>query len=244
MIECGDAGTVGREAIAVFAAGSPVSLATVIGAIGGGSDLARTPQFSRELAEVRRTALIEAALESLAARGLGAVSVRDVAARAGVSPGLLRHHFGGFANLLAEAYRHMVARVEASIDQTVAEAGDDPAARMRAFLEASFGPAIVDRDLLSAWLGFWGLVRSDPAAAAVHAETFGAYRGRIERLLSDLAASRGTEIDARLGAIALSAMLDGMWLELCLDPATFTPSEAVEIAAVWVDGYLGGSAGK
>jgi TetR/AcrR family transcriptional repressor of bet genes len=228
-----------RQAIAVFAAGSPVSLATVIGATGGGIDLARTPHFSRELAEVRRTALVEAALESLAARGLGAVSVRDVAARAGVSPGLLRHHFGGFANLLAEAYRATVARVEANIDEAVAAAGDDPAKRMRAFLEASFQPTIVDRDLLSAWLGFWGLVRSDAAAAAVHAETFRAYRGRIEVLLSDLARSRDAAVDARLGAIGLSAMLDGMWLELCLDPSTFTPAEAVEIAAAWVDGWLG-----
>ena len=201
--------------------------------------MARTPQFSREQAEVRRSALVAAALESLAARGLGAVSVRDVAARAGVSPGLLRHHFGGFANLLAEAYRTTVERVEARIDAEVAAAGRDPAARMQAFLEASFQPAIVDRDLLSAWLGFWGLVRSDPAAAAVHAQTFGAYRGRIEALLSALAASRGVSVDARLGAIGLSAMLDGMWLELCLDPSTFTAAEAVEIAAAWVDGWLG-----
>lgn len=233
MVEMADAGTNNRQAIAVL---TPYRRLRRPGA---GHDLAKTPQFSREQAEVRRAALVAAALESLAARGLGAVSVRDVAARAGVSPGLLRHHFGGFANLLAEAYRATVERVEASIDAEVAAAGRDPAARMRAFLEASFGPAVVDRDLLSAWLGFWGLVRSDPAAAAVHAETFGAYRGRIEGLLSALADSRGATVDARRGAIGLAAMLDGMWLELCLDPTTFSPAEAVEIAADWVEGWLG-----
>jgi TetR/AcrR family transcriptional repressor of bet genes len=201
--------------------------------------LAKPPQFSREQAEVRRRTLVEAALQSLAARGLGAVSVRDVAARAGVSPGLLRHHFGGFSNLLNEAYRQTFARIDASFDTAMAQAGGDPERRMAAFLQASFGPAIVDRDLLSAWLGFWGLVRSDPDAAAVHAEGYAAYRERIERLLSDLAGARGVEVDATRGAIGLSAMLDGMWLELCLDPSTFSAEEAVRIATVWVDGYLG-----
>ncbi len=198
------------------------------------------PPFSRELAEVRRAALIEAAVASLAERGVAAASVRDVAARAGVSPGLIGHHFGGFGALLIQAYQHVVARVDTAIESALAAAGDDPDRRLRAFLEASFQPSIVDHDLLSAWLGFWGLVRSDPDAAAVHAETYAAYRARIEGLLGDVARARGLGVDARQGAIALSAMLDGMWLELCLDPATFTAAEAVEIAAGWTEGWLGG----
>ena len=44
------------------------------------------PAFSRETAEVRKAALIQAARESLAERGMGAVSVRDVARRHGASP--------------------------------------------------------------------------------------------------------------------------------------------------------------
>lgn len=185
---------------------------------------------------------MEAAVASLAERGVGAVSVRDVAARAGVSPGLLRHHFGGFANLLAEAYRHMVQSVDARLDAVIAEAGSDPAARMQAFLQASLQPPIVDRELMAAWLGFWGLVHSDPAAAAVHAETYGGYRTRIEGLLSGLAAARGAQVDIRLAAIGLSAVLDGLWLELCLDPSTFTPDEAVRAAAALVEGFFGSAA--
>ncbi len=160
------------------------------------------------------------------------MSVRDVARRAGVSPGLVRHHFGGFGQLLIEAYRHVVGRVDAHIDAALAAAGADPATRLDAFLQASFSPAIVDRDLLSAWLGFWGLVRSDPAAAAVHAESFAAYRARIEGLLRDLGVA-----DPGLAALGLSALLDGLWLELCLDPATFAPGDAVKLARRWVGCY-------
>lgn len=187
---------------------------------------------------MRRRALVEATLESLAERGLGAVSVRDVAARAGVSPGLLRHHFGSFANLLNEAYRHAVGEVDAVLEAALAE-GSGAEARMDAFLRASFSESIIDSSLLSAWLGFWGLVRTDADAAAIHAESYAAYRARIEGLLADLAGERGRAVDVRAGALGLTAMLDGLWLELCLDARTFSAEEAAAVARAWVDGFVG-----
>jgi len=189
----------------------------------------------RQAKEVSRRLLVEAALESLAEKGLGAVSVRDVAMRAGVTQGLIRHHFGSFDALLEAAYRHATERVDQVLEQALDRARGEPQARMDAFLEASFSPAIVDRRLLAAWLGFWGLVRADPRAAAVHAETYAAYRRRIESLLDALARHRGRRVDARAGALGLSAMLDGLWLELCLDPGTFSAEEAVGIARAHVD---------
>lgn len=199
--------------------------------------MASTTQFSRQDQEARRRALIEATLASLAAGGLGAVSVRDVAARAGVSIGLVRHHFGSFGALLVEAYRHTTQEIDKALAAAVEAAGPDPRARMDAFLAASFAPDIVHRDLLSAWLGFWGLVRIDPAAAALHARTYAAYRGRIEGLLADLRPP-GDPADVAHGAIALAALLDSLWLELCLDPATFSPDAAIGITRRWVDGFL------
>ena len=186
---------------------------------------------------MRRRALIAATLQSLAAGGLGAVSVRDVAARAGVSIGLVRHHFGSFGALLVEAYRHTTLEIDTSLAKAVEAAGPDPRRRMDAFLAASFAPGIVDRDLLSAWLGFWGLVRSDPKAAALHAQAYAAYRTRIAALLGDLRPGCSAT-DLAHGAIALSALLDGLWLELCLDPTTFSPEAAIGMTRRWVDGFL------
>jgi AcrR family transcriptional regulator len=167
------------------------------------------------------------------------VSVRDVAKRAGVSPGLLRHHFGGFGQLLAATYRDTVARVDGTLNEALARAPAGAEPRMRAFLEASFSADIVDRNLLSAWLGFWELVRHDEAVAVAHAETFGAYRRRLEGLLGDLAAARGRRLDARRAAIGLSAMLDGLWLELCLDPGELTPEEGAGIVWDWIEAVVG-----
>ncbi|MGC1305338.1 MAG: TetR family transcriptional regulator C-terminal domain-containing protein, partial [Caulobacteraceae bacterium] len=135
-------------------------------------------------------------------------------------------------------YGQVVARVDAALDQAIVEAGDDPDRRMHAFLEASFSEAIVNRDLLAAWLGFWNLVRTDPAIAAKHGETYVAYRRRLEGLLGGLAQARGRPLDLRHTGIGLSALLDGLWLELCLDPDSFSRAEAVEIAAGWVEALI------
>jgi len=35
-------------------------------------------------------------------------------------------------------------------------------------------------------------------------------------------------------AIGLTALLDGLWLEWCLEPGTFRPAEAVELCEEWV----------
>jgi hypothetical protein len=35
--------------------------------------------------------------------------------------------------------------------------------------------------------------------------------------------------------VAITALIDGLWLELCLDDSVFTPEEAIGIATRWLD---------
>ncbi|WP_208534967.1 TetR family transcriptional regulator C-terminal domain-containing protein, partial [Pseudomonas aeruginosa] len=49
------------------------------------------------------------------------------------------------------------------------------------------------------------------------------------------------DFDAELAAISLSALLDGLWLESGLNPATFTPRQGVQICEAWVDGLEAGA---
>ena len=44
---------------------------------------------------------------------------------------------------------------------------------------------------------------------------------------------------ARLPAVALTALIDGLWLELSLGHAPFTPDEAARLAEMWLDRLLG-----
>ncbi|WP_233247661.1 TetR/AcrR family transcriptional regulator [Caulobacter endophyticus] len=194
---------------------------------GGG----RAP-FTREAPDVRRQALVAAAEAVLAREGVAGTSVRTICAQAGVSAGLLRHYFDGVDDLIAAAYEAVDQRIDAALE-AVASAGNDPRARLSAYLAASFAPPVLDPDLLAAWIGFWGLVKTKPRIAAIHAASYAAYRARLETLLAD-----GGARDRRLAAIALTAMVDGLWLELCLDPSTFTPAEAVRVLETAAKAWL------
>lgn len=190
----------------------------------------------RQSSDVRRQHLIEATARCLARRGAAGVSVRAICAEAGVSPGLLRHYFAGVSDAIAETYRWTGSRVAEALDDAVATAGPHPRARLVAYLTASFRPPIADPALLSTWLAFWSLTRSDAAIAAVHAELYGEFRSGIERLIAEACPDTA---DARLPAVALTALIDGLWLELSLGDAPFTQEEAGVLAEMWLDHLLG-----
>ncbi|GAA0274032.1 TetR family transcriptional regulator C-terminal domain-containing protein [Alteraurantiacibacter aestuarii] len=183
--------------------------------------------FVRGDADFRRQSLIAAAAACLAEDGAKGISVRTICRRAGVSAGLLTHYFDGIDDLIIETYRDTGARVANAVEQAVSQAGDDPRARLEAYVTASFRPPVLDPALLSTWLAFWSLVKSDPQIAAVHEEIYAAFRSGLEQLLRDCWGEDADANAVRLAAIAINALVDGLWLELCLDErGPFSADEA------------------
>jgi TetR/AcrR family transcriptional repressor of bet genes len=178
--------------------------------------------FTRESADARRADLIEATAACLAEHGLAGTNVRAICARAGVSPGLLRHYFGGIDDLVAATYEATSDRMDAIFAEAVASAAPDPRTRLLAYLTASFRPPVTDPELLGAWTAFWALARSNARMANIHAESYAGYRARLGELLTACGAG-----DAARLAIMLTAMVDGLWLELSLDAGSFGAEAAV-----------------
>lgn len=191
--------------------------------------------FTRETADARRQALIDATAACLAEKGVSGTSVRAICARAGVSSGLLRHYFAGVDALIASTYRSVTGQVADTFAAAVAAADAAPRARLIAYVTASFRPPITDPSLLATWLVFWSLVKTDAEIAAIHGETYRAYRRDLEDML---AACGMAPAEAGPVAIALTALVDGLWLELSLDPTTFTPDQACTMAVRWLDSLL------
>lgn len=196
---------------------------------------AARPAFTRESADVRREALIDATCAALADAGLAGVSVRNICARAGVSPGLLRHYFDGIDDLVCAAYAATSARMDAIFEAAIASVPPEPRARLDAFLSASFRPPVTDPALLGSWTAFWALARANARAAEIHRAGYAAYRTRLAGLLAECGLDAPTA--AQL-AIALTALVDGLWLELVLDPATFGSDGAITLVTNTVDAYL------
>jgi AcrR family transcriptional regulator len=189
----------------------------------------------RETADARRHSLIKATAACLAETGVSGTSVRTICARAGVSPGLLTHYFSGIDDLIAQTYRDVTVHVLATLLEATAAAGKAPRDRLIAFVTASFRPPVADPSLLATWLAFWSLVKTDSDIAAIHRQAYREYRSSVELLLGDCGLSAE---QAGPAAIALSALVDGLWLELTLDPSTFSAGQAEAIAIRWVDVLL------
>jgi TetR/AcrR family transcriptional regulator, transcriptional repressor of bet genes len=190
--------------------------------------------FTRESADTRRDALITACARVLAKQGAQGASVRVICTDAGVSPGLLRHYFEGIDALIADTYRATGARVADALLAAV-DAETEPRARLLGFVTASFRAPIADAELLATWLAFWSLSRTNPAIGAIHDEIYADNRRDMELLI---AACPNAPADPRLAAIALTALVDGLWLELSLGNAPFTAEEAEALAEKWLDSLL------
>ncbi len=190
------------------------------------------PAFTRAEPDARRLSLIEACARVLARDGVAGASVRAIALEAGVSPGLVGHYFAGVDALVAETYAHVEAQVSAAIDAALALAGPDPRARLDAYVTASFRPPVASGELLATWIAFWSLVRSRPDIARQHDEQYAFFRARLAGLLGDCGVP---QTRLRYAAITLTALIDGLWLELCLSPQAFSAAEAIEIAQAALD---------
>ena len=79
-----------------------------------------------------RQALIETAVKAIAQRGVDALSLRELAARAGVSPGAPYPHFSNRSELLASIAVEGFTRLEAELIAARDAGRDDASARLEA----------------------------------------------------------------------------------------------------------------
>ena len=193
-------------------------------------------KFERVETEARRASLIEATARVLARDGAAGASVRAIAVAAGVSPGLVTHHFASVDALVARTYADVGERVAAALRAAMAAAVDDPRARLEAYVAASFAPPIADPSLLATWTALWSLTRSNAAVATEHDRSYAAYRSELETLRTACGVPAG---ELRLTALSIAALVDGLWLELCLSPTGFTAAEARTVASRHVAHLLG-----
>lgn len=162
----------------------------------------------------------------LSEHGLSGTTVRRIAAQAGVTPGLVTHHFRGKDALVSAAYRSLADRLHEDYVAATEAAGADPVERLRAYVGCAFEPATLDRNLLRVWTSFWTSALTDPASepAKVHYETAARSRDYLEGLLADVLAATGRQADARTIdelSIVVTSLVDGLWLTWGLDPGLF-----------------------
>ena len=206
-----------------------------------GMSAARKP-FRREGEDQRRRTLVEATLTCIATLGMEGTTVREIAIKAGVTPGLIRHYFLSKDDLVLAAYSHYVDQMARQSREAVGSAAPDPLSKLAAFVRANLSAPVVDQTNLALWAGFIKTVRTSPATAAIHLEGYSGYRTDAENLICAAFAHikrETTASDLRHLAILLNAIIDGLWLEGSLAPGEFADGELATIGIAGTSALLG-----
>ncbi|AYD02456.1 TetR family transcriptional regulator C-terminal domain-containing protein [Neorhizobium sp. NCHU2750] len=196
--------------------------------------------YTRASEAERREDLILATLDCIAESGIQGATVRQIATRAGVTAGLIRHYFTGKDQMLEAAYKAVMDGMTEIAIKASEEAGS-ARARLSRFIVANVTPPVTDPRTLSLWAAFISHIQTDQTFAAIHRENYLAFLGALEKLLTAFFDERGTALsskDCRSFAISLNALIDGLWLEGTLTADLFAENELADSALASVEALL------
>jgi TetR/AcrR family transcriptional repressor of bet genes len=188
--------------------------------------MVRKPKFTREDPDIRRQALIDATRRCMARDGVEGATVRRICEEAGVSGGLLRHHFGSKDALMAETYAAMVAELDGATKTLLARPDLSPHERLSQAIMVTLQPPLAAPDRRRVQIAFWDLVPRNTVIAETHKSLYRTYRRDLAGVIAEAAAADGVKVDASALARAVTALLDGLWLQMCLEPKLFSARAA------------------
>jgi betaine-aldehyde dehydrogenase len=184
--------------------------------------------------DTRRRQLVEVTIDSLAELGYVGTTLAQIAARAGVSPGLVAHYFGDKDGLLDAAFRSLARRVGDQVRMRLRQVST-PRGRIQAVIDANLAPEEFEQRTGTAWLAFWGQVLQVKSLKRVQSvyqrRTLSNLRSALKRLVPP--------DDAQRLAAMIAAMIDGVWLRAALSGWREADSESARaLLTAFVDGRL------
>jgi AcrR family transcriptional regulator len=173
--------------------------------------------------EARREEVLEATWRVMARSGLDGTNLRDIAAEAGYSTGVIAHYFRNKDDVVRSALRR-VWRREAERIQDQTEGLEGVAALERTVAQVlPFGE---ERRLeMAVWMSFWSSAVADERLAAEQAAYYGQWRERLRRHFAEAVTRNevASDLDTALEAARLAALVDGISIQAMFEPRRFSP---------------------
>jgi len=142
-------------------------------------------------------------------------SVAKIGQQAGISPSIINHYFGGKSGLVEATMRSILKDLSKGISLRLASvAKDDTMGRIEAIVGENFGPHQQDEAVVKTWLAFWAQSMHDPALHRLQ-------QVNEKRLLSYLRLELKRSMphaQAKLVAVSIASLIDGIWLRGALNP--------------------------
>jgi TetR/AcrR family transcriptional repressor of bet genes len=187
--------------------------------------------------EERRQQLAAVCADLIATRGYSNTSLRDVAARAGISTGTLLHHFASKEDLLIAT---LLAVSDDFLDDAreAAAADGDATTRLRGVVRA-----ILDAKRHEVgwrvWIAFWHEAATNRELAPVASER----TDLAESIFADLIEQGNAEgmlrvVDAGTSAAELAALVDGVALRIYGESGRWPPERAIGLVDRLIDDWV------
>ncbi|MEO5899964.1 MAG: TetR/AcrR family transcriptional regulator [Ilumatobacteraceae bacterium] len=171
----------------------------------------------------RRQEITDAAARLIARSGLGAATMRDVAAEAGWTTGTVTHYFADKRELLLHTLQASLANRRR---QRPSREAEGPARALRVALAGALPLDDGSRQHWMVTVAFCAQASGDPELAAVQRDAYREFRSEVARLVARCLGVRGAE--ARAVAERLIAFADGIAMQALFDPASWPPSHQLD----------------
>ncbi|MDF3932169.1 transcriptional regulator BetI [Pseudomonas citronellolis] len=190
--------------------------------------------------ETRRKALVEATMRCITRFGHSGTTIERICDEAEVSVGLIGHHFSSKDELMLATYQELTNQLREETRPYLEAKGGTPVERLIAIIRSSFRGSIFNEFILTTWLGFWGAAVSSEQLRELNRRLYADYRKELEAVFKAIAAERALAIDAKGGALIITALIDGFWLEWALDHKAFSARRAEKCCLQTAQLLIGG----
>jgi len=162
---------------------------------------------ARSIRSIRRSELSQAAFEAVIRYGLRGTTLEKVGEIAGVSKGVVLHHFKDKSALLEAVFRRSNSVLSMSLLRLYRHA-ETPHERFWAIAYANFSETIYNREVCQAWVSLLAEVPHNAMCQRVQAANNSRIKSNLSHELKHFVAKKNVSEIANL----LGILIDGIWV--------------------------------
>lgn len=187
--------------------------------------------------EESRKLILKSAIDNIANRGLGSLTLDRVAEKLGVSRGLVVFHFKSKNNLIMEVLEYLGKKYSGGWNAIIKEEGVSDMVKLLRLIDYDIRFACDNPKYVSAWHAFWGESSGKEMFHDLVLPRDEGYAADMERLIENVCEQEGyNEVDVPTATRGLVSMMFGTWVLLHLSPGSHDYEKSMQALRL----YLGG----
>jgi TetR/AcrR family transcriptional repressor of bet genes len=179
----------------------------------------KTVDKRRVRGEESRKLILKAAVDSIATKGLGKLTLDQVADRVGISRGLVVFHFKTKDNLIEEVLSYLGRQYTGGWEAILEGEARSDIDKLIQLIDYDIRFACENPKYVSAWHAFWGEAKGNAMYQEQEGLREAGYARDMEHLLEKISADGEYDMqDLTLVTQGLFVMMFGIWVQVHLNP--------------------------